>query len=172
MWPTSTSDLIQKEAPGDEDPIAAVTALAFAGAEHSDGTESAIVERLRADGDLALSLVLEDSAGRIVGHIAGSPVTMDGAHRGWYGLGPVSVLPEHQGEGLGTALIRRALERLRAVGASVCVVLGEPRFYSRFRFEHDPGLRYRGVPAEYFQRLVFRGAIPRGEVAYARGFGG
>jgi putative acetyltransferase len=162
---------IRDEAPGDEAAIAEVTTLAFAGAPHSDGTEAAIVARLRADGDLALSLVAEE-AGRIVGHAAFSPVTIEGAVCGWFGLGPVSVLPERQGEGVGSGLIDQGLERLRDFRAIGCVVLGDSGFYGRFGFMHDPRLWYPGPPAEYLQRLIFTGAPPTGTVAYARGFGG
>ena len=168
--PISTSDAIREEASGDEAAIAEVTALAFAGAAHSDGTEAAIVSRLRADDHLALSLVAEEK-GRIVGHVAFSPVTIGGEHGGWFGLGPVSVLPGRQGDGLGSRLIRRGLEQLGKGGAEGCVVLGDPGFYRRFGFEHDPHLCYPGPPAEYFQRLVFSGVAPVGTVAYAPGFG-
>ena len=171
MWRTSTSDRIREEAPGDEAAVASLTALAFAGAPHSDGTEPAIIARLRAKGDLALSLIAEEN-GRLLGHAAFSPVTIEGRHGGWFGLGPVSVLPERQGTGVGSALIRCGLDRLRDAGASGCVVLGDPAFYGRFGFVADAGLRYPGPPAEYFQRLVFTGDPPRGTVAYATAFEG
>lgn len=170
MSRTSTSELIRDETSGDEAAIAEVTALAFAGAAHSDGTEAAIVAQLRAGGDLALSLVI-DRGTATIGHVAFSPVTIDGHHDGWFGLGPVSVLPERQGQGLGSELIERGLERLQESGAAGCVVLGDPGFYRLFGFAHDPRLRYPGPAAEYFQRLLFTGAAPSGTVAYARGFG-
>lgn len=164
--------LIRHEAPADVAAIAGVTTAAFAEAEHSDGTEAAIVERLRADGDLALSLVaIED--GEVMGHVAFSPVTIDGAVGRWFGLGPVSVSPEHQRRGIGKALIRAGLAHLEAEGAQGCVVLGSPDYYRRFGFEHDGGLRYPDAPPEYFMRLPFgAAAVPRGIVAYAAGFGG
>ena len=86
MWPTSTSDRIRDESPGDMACIAEVTSRAFAGAEHSDGTEAQIIERLRRDGDLALSLVAE-SGGAIVGHVAFSPVSIVGGAGEWFALG-------------------------------------------------------------------------------------
>lgn len=49
---------------------------------------------------LTLSLLAELD-GRVVGHIAFSPLTMPGGTSGWYGLGPVSVLPEFQRQGIG-----------------------------------------------------------------------
>src|SRR5690606_32587977 len=126
---------------------------AFRGAPHSDGSEAEIIERLRVAGDLAVSLVAVDADGAIVGHVAFSPVTISDGTSGWYGRGPVSVVPSHQGTGIGSSLIRAGLERLRSAGARGCVVLGEPAFYARFGFRHDPRLVFPGPPPEYFLRL-------------------
>lgn len=160
---------IRPEAPGDEDAIFALTEAAFAGTEHSDGDEQHLVNRLRADGDLALSLVAEDGE-RIVGHIAFSPVTISDGARDWYGLGPVSVLPGDQRLGIGSALVRRGLADLGARGAKGVVLLGDPEYYARFGFVHEPQLAYPGSPAEYFQALVLEGDLPSGKVTYARAF--
>ena len=170
MWRTSTSERIREEVLGDEARIAEVTAQAFAAAEHADGTEAAIIDRLREAGALALSLVAE-AEGEIVGHAAFSPVTIDGDECRWFGLGPVAVLPERQGRGVGSALIGRGLDRLRAAGAHGCVVLGDPGFYGRFGFVADARLVYPGPPSEYFQRMLFSGPPRHGTVAYAPGFG-
>ena len=162
---------IRPEAPGEEAVIRALTTLAFESAAHSDGTEAAIVDGLRDGGALSVSLVaVQDDA--IVGHVAFSPVSIEGAGDGWYGLGPISVRPDRQGRGVGSALVRAGLERLGELGAAGCVVLGEPGYYGRFGFEHDPALRYADVPAPYFQRLVLRGPAARGEVHYHPAFGG
>lgn len=149
--------------------IRALVTTAFAGAAHSSGAEAAIVEALRAAGALTLSLVAEDRE-RIVGHVAFSPVTINGAAGAWFGLGPVAVMPDAQGRGIGQRLISDGLDRLRGLGAMGCVVLGEPDYYRRFGFESDPTLFYPGVPASYFQRLAFTGTAPRGEIAYHDGF--
>ena len=161
---------IRPEKPADHAQVGVVTSAAFAEVEHSDGSEVRIVEKLRADGDLTLSLVAED-AERIVGHVAVSPVTISDGSKGWYGLGPISVLPSHQREGVGLRLMQRAIADMREMGAKGIVLLGEPAYYRRFGFEHDPGLTYPGPPAEYFQRLVFDGAPPSGTVTYAPAFG-
>ncbi len=161
---------IRAEAPGDAGEIGALTRAAFADAPHSSGTEAAIVDALRAAGALTVSLVALE-AGAIVGHAAFSPVKIDAAPGRWFGLGPVSVRPDRQGQGLGRALVAEGLHRLRALGADGCVVLGEPGYYCRFGFVSDPELRYGAVPAGYFQRIVFRGSPPTGEVAYHSGFG-
>ena len=160
---------IRPEAPGDHAQIGVVTHAAFANVENSSGKEVNIVEKLRGDGDLALSLVAEDGE-RIIGHVAVSPVEVSDGTRGWYGLGPISVLPVHQRKGVGLRLMQRAIADMRERGARGIVVLGEPVFYSRFGFEHDPQLAYPGGPPGYFQRLVLRGVPPSGTVSYAPAF--
>lgn len=162
--------IIRQEQPADHGVIAAITAAAFAEMEHSNQTESAIIAALRESGALTLSLVAVD-AGEVVGHIAFSPVKIDGKDLAWFGLGPVSVRPDRQGEGIGSALIRDGLGRLSASGAAGCVLLGEPDYYHRFGFQNDEGLRYEGAPAEYFMRLSFDGVPPSGRVEYHDGFG-
>ncbi|MBX7539508.1 GNAT family N-acetyltransferase [Qipengyuania sphaerica] len=165
-----TALTIRPEKPADHAQIAVLTDAAFAEVEHSDGSEVRIVEGLRQDGDLALSLVAEDGE-RIIGHVAVSPVTISDGNEGWYGLGPISVLPQHQREGVGLRLMQRAIADMREMGAKGIVLLGEPAYYSRFGFEHDPKLTYPGPPPDYFQRLVLDGDAPGGTVRYAPAFG-
>ncbi|HYD24886.1 MAG TPA: N-acetyltransferase [Croceibacterium sp.] len=161
---------IRGERPDDHAAIAALTEAAFREARHADGSEGAIPARLRAAGELTVSLVVE-AGGELVGHVAFSPVAIADGTEGWYGLGPVSVIPARQGRGIGTALVRQGLERLRRLGAGGCVVLGEPAYYGRFGFRHDPQLTYPGPPPDYFLTLVLAGAPPAGEVRYAAAFG-
>lgn len=161
---------IRPETQGDQATIFALTTAAFADMPFSDGDEPALVDNLRRDGDLTLSLVAED-AQRIVGHIAFSPVTIADGSLDWFGLGPVSVWPELQKQGIGGALIQRGIADLRERGARGIILLGSPVYYSRFGFEHDPALTYPGPPAEYFQRLVLDGDAPSGQVSYAPAFG-
>lgn len=162
--------VVRPEAPGEEAAIHQVTEAAFRTQPHSDGSEPALVDALRRDGDLTLSLVAE-LAGGIVGHIAFSPVTISGGTAGWFGLGPVSVLPALHRQGIGSRLIERGIADLTVQGARGIVLLGNPAFYGRFGFTHDPALIYPGPPAEYFQRRVIAGEAPRGVVSYARAFG-
>ena len=166
---------IRLEQPGDADAIRALTTEAFATAPHSSGTEAAIVDGLRAAGELTLSLVaVEDgeTSGEILGHVAFSPVTIDGAEHGWFGLGPVSVRPGRQRGGIGSVLIREGLRRLRENGAAGCVLLGDPAYYGRFGFVNDPALVLEGVPPEYFMRLGFGAELPAGTVRYHAAFDG
>lgn len=163
------SAAIRPERAGDQSAIYNVVAAAFAGQPHSDGSEPGIVDRLRADGDLAISLVAEDG-GEIVGHVAFSPVTISDGSESWFGLGPVAAAPARQCQGIGAALIGRGLALLDERGAAGCVVLGDPAYYARFGFAHDPALTYPGPPPEYFQRLVIGISDASGVVTYAPAF--
>lgn len=160
---------IRPEREGDTEIIYALTEAAFRDMEHSDGDEQELVNRLRADGDLTLSLVAEDDE-HIVGHIAFSPVTISDGTRDWYGLGPVSVWPELHHRGIGGMLVRRGIAHMRMGGAKGIVLLGSPDYYSRFGFEYVPHITFPGPPPEYFQSLLLSGELPSGEVAYAPGF--
>ena len=162
--------LIRVEQEGDCASIGDVTARAFAGKEHSDQNEPLIIERLRAGDALTVSLVaVEHDA--VIGHVAFSPVTIDGENGRWFGLGPVSVEPNSQSRGIGSALIRKGLDQLRQREAAGCVVLGDPAYYRRFGFEHDDALRYDGAPPEYFMRLLLADEEPpKGRVDYAPAF--
>jgi predicted N-acetyltransferase YhbS len=161
--------IIRDETPHDAAAIHAVTEQAFATMPYSDGDEPELVDKLRAAGALTLSLVAEED-GAVLGHIAFSPVRIDGAGGDWYGLGPVSVRPERQRQGIGAALIRAGLARLEALGAAGCVLLGHRDYYPRFGFAHDPGLTFAGTVNPAFQHLTLRGETPRGEVVYHEAF--
>ena len=160
---------LRDEAPGDAEAIAAVTRAAFEHYPHSRQTEAFIVAALRRAGALALSLVAEVD-GCVVGHVAFSPLTISDSSAGWYGLGPVSVAPELQRRGIGSALIRYGLQRLRALGAQGCALVGEPGYYARFGFRADPALQLPGVPAEYFMSLPWGAARASGTVAFHPAF--
>lgn len=161
--------LIRAETPADTADIHALTAAAFANAEHSSHTEQYIVDALRARGELAVSLLAVDD-GLLLGHVAVSPVAISDGSDGWFGLGPISVAPVWQGRGIGAALMGAAIEALRQQGARGCVLLGEPAYYGRFGFRAEPGLVLPGVPAEYFQALCLQPPLPQGEVRYSPAF--
>jgi putative acetyltransferase len=160
---------IRGETSSDAQIIEALTASAFLNAPHTGHTEQYIVNALRRAGKLAVSLVAE-ADGVVIGHVAISPVSISDGTSGWFGLGPISVLPQHQRRGIGSQLMRAALGVLRERGASGCVVLGEPGYYGRFGFQADPNLVLPGVPAEYFQAVSFDSSRPRGTVAYHEAF--
>ena len=160
---------IRSETSADARAIADVTVAAFTTLEISGHTEHFIVEALREAGALTISLVAELD-GRVVGHIAFSPVTISDGTAGWYGLGPVSVLPELHRRGIGAALIREGLSRLKALGAAGCCLVGHPEYYRRFGFENPEGLAVEGVPPEVFFVLAFDGRMPEGTVTFHEGF--
>lgn len=161
--------IIRSETEVDANAIAQVTVEAFKTIEISGHTEQFIIEALRAAGALAVSLVAELD-GQVVGHIAFSPVAMSDGTQGWYGLGPVSVLPEHQRQGIGTALIREGLSRLESLGARGCCLVGHPDYYRKFGFKNTPGLALEGVPGEFFFALSFDGRYPTGAVTFHEAF--
>jgi len=161
---------IRRENLEDRPHIGRLIDAAFAGIEHASGQEATIVDKLRSDGQLTISLVAEDDE-NIVGHVAFSPVVVGDGSKNWYGLGPVAVLPAYQGRGVGRMLVERGLEDLRILGGMGCVVLGDPAYYRRFGFECEPRLVLPGVPQEYFQALAFAGQpCAHGVVTYAEAF--
>ncbi len=165
----NSSIVIRNETPDDVRAISEVTIAAFETLAISRHTEQFIIEALRAANALTLSLVAE-ADGRVVGHIAFSPVTLSDGTRDWYGLGPVSVLPACQRQGIGGALIREGLSRLKAVDAQGCCLVGHPAYYGRFGFRNNTGLAHEGVPPEVFFALSFNGRYPRGTVTFHEGF--
>lgn len=161
--------LTRKESPADLTAIEEVTVAAFLNATHTSHTEQFILNALRQSGQLSVSLVADEN-GAVIGHVAVSPVAVSDGTSGWYGLGPVSVVPQRQGQGVGGQLVERALRELHQLGAAGCVVLGDPNYYSRFGFNAEPSLVLPGVPPEYFQAIAFAGLLPTGEVSYHESF--
>jgi putative acetyltransferase len=161
--------VIRSETDADVRAITDVTIAAFKTLEISNHTEQFIVEALRAAKALTVSLVAEVN-GRITGHIAFSPVTISDGTWNWYGLGPVSVLPTYQRQGIGKALIREGLSRLKDMNAQGCCLVGHPDYYKKFGFKNMSGLVHEGVPQEVFFALSFDGHTPQGTVAFHEGF--
>jgi len=155
--------VIRSEAPQDIDAIREINVAAFRDHPYSHQTEHLIVEALRADGALAISLVAVRD-GRPVGHIAFSEAVVGESGQGWFLLGPVAVLPALQRQGIGSALVSAGLDELRVRGASGCVLVGDPGFYGRFGIRSYPGLTYEGVPDENVLCLPFGSAAPVGSV--------
>jgi putative acetyltransferase len=161
--------LIRGETNDDIGAIAEVTVAAFQTLAISNHTEQFIIEALRAARALTVSLVAE-LGGRVIGHIAFSPVTISDGTRGWYGLGPVSVLPQYQRQGIGKALIREGLLRLKSMHARGCCLVGYPDYYGKLGFDGMPALIHEGVPPEVFLARSFDGNTPRGKVRFHEAF--
>jgi putative acetyltransferase len=161
--------IIRKETTSDIEAITEVTIAAFKTLQISNQTEQYIIKALRPAGALTLSLVAEMD-GRVVGHIAFSPVTISDGSKGWYGLGPVSVLPGYQKQGIGKSLINKGLSLLKDMGGKGCALVGDPGYYKRFGFKSLPELVHEGVPQEVFLALPFSEMVPQGIVVFHEGF--
>lgn len=108
---------------------------------------------------------------QVIGHIAISPVSISDGTSDWYGLGPVSVLPEFQGRGIGSKLIKTGLSHVtNGIGGSGCVLVGPANFFSMFSFANYPQLIHEGIPQEVFLALPFTEKVPSGVVKFHPAF--
>jgi putative acetyltransferase len=159
---------IRREATNDRAAIHAVHAGCF-----PTDAEGRLVDLLRDAGRLRVSLVAEVD-GAVVGHVAFSPVTVEGGISG-LGLAPLAVIESHRRRGIAASLADQGLAACRAEGAGWAVVLGEPEYYARFGFQ--PASEF-GLVDEYGGGAAFQvieltpGALPRGAglVRYAPEF--
>ena len=150
--------VIRPEKPGDVAAIHAVHALAF-----PTDAEARLVDTLRAKGHLSVSLVAEDG-GRVVGHVAFSPVTVVGA-AGGLGLAPLAVIPDFQRLGIGALLVRDGLLAAARLEVGFVVVLGHSGYYPRFGFRRAGavGLDNEYGAGEAFMVLALQqGSLPAG----------
>jgi putative acetyltransferase len=161
--------IIRKETALDIEAIAEVTIAAFRALPISNHTEQFIINSLRAADALAISLVAEIN-GQLVGHIAFSPVTISDGAIGWYGLGPISVLPEYQKQGIGKSLVNEGLSLLKKLGGQGCALVGDPNYYKQFGFKNYPELVHKGIPQDVFLALPFGENVPQGIVEFHQGF--
>ena len=162
---------IRPERSDDVDAISELITSAFVGMPYADGDDAELVEALRAQNALSVSLVAEFE-GTTVGHVAFSPARASGGIPGWYALGPVAVLPTRQRAGIGSVLVRTGLEAVAALDAMGCILTGNPAFYSRFGFERAPESAPTGEPAEFFMVKLLRGQLQAGSLHFHEAFGG
>lgn len=160
---------IRPERAGDEQAIFDLTATAFEPKAYSDGTEALIINDLRKDGDLTISLVAI-KGGEVVGHVAFSPVAISEGNKDWYGLGPVAVRLNLQRTGIGSKIINLGLSILKSKGASGCALIGDPDYYERFGFKSDGKLHYEGLPDKLVQWLSFGDENPEGDLKFCAAF--
>ena len=154
-----TEIMIRSEREEDIPAIHAVNREAF-----PTDAEARLVDALREANRLFVSLVAEIDGG-VVGHIAFSPVSLDSAPGlvGGVGLGPLAVLPDWQGRGVGSRLVRNGLAECTRLGYAYVVLLGAPGYYHRFGFSPASGF---GLGNEYgagdeFMALALReGRLP------------
>ncbi len=161
--------IIRNEKKADIETITEITIAAFKTLPISQHTEQFIIHALRTAGALTISLVAEID-GQVVGHIAFSPVKISDDSKDWYGLGPVSVLPDYQKQGIGKALINKGLSLLKDMGGKGCALVGDPNYYKRFGFKNYPEMIHEGIPQEVFLVLPFTEKIPKGIVVFHEGF--
>ncbi len=161
--------LLRRETAGDVGVVDDVHRTAFGRAVEAD-----LVHALRADRGWvpALSLVAEDGAGRVVGHVVGTLGRVGAAPA--VGIGPLGVRPEAQRRGVGTALVHAVVAAADALDLPLAVLLGDPAYYARFGFTAASTLGI-GAPdpawGVHFQaRPLGTYAGERGPFAYAAPF--
>ncbi|CAJ4069999.1 acetyltransferase [Burkholderia pseudomallei] len=162
---------LRGERAGDAAALARVIVAAFADEPQGGQFERRIVDALRVDGRLSVSLVAVRD-GRLVGHVAFSPVAIGAGGEGWHGLAPLAVWPGCQRQGIGAALVRAGLDALRRAGARGCVVLGEPAYYARFGFGPAGDIVFPQAPPDALMALPFgeHAPCPAGELRYHASF--
>jgi putative acetyltransferase len=135
-------------------------------------TEATLVQHLRTDGDLILSLTAY--AEEPVGHIAFSRLGIDAVPSiNGCALAPLAVIPAVQRQGVGAVLVEEGLKRMRAKGYDFAVVLGEPEYYGRFGFSTALARQLKTLyDGPYLQALALseKGKEAHGSVSYARAF--
>ena len=171
--------LIREEQFGDEAAIFKITEDAFHGMPYAGGDEQILVDRLRDQNSLVLSLVAVDDDKQanaspaekaVVGHIAFSIAINTDGSAPWYAFGPVSVTPERQAEGIGAQLINQGLATIQSRGALGCILTGDPNYYSRFDFAVSPNFSPANEPAEYFQLKLLSTTTPTGTFSFHPAF--
>ena len=161
--------MIRAETAADKEKIFSVVQQAFPTA-----AEAQLVNALREKGEAQISLVAEQD-GVIIGHILFSPMAVsneDGQKLSFTasGLAPVSVLPAHQKQGVGSALIKKGVEELKAKEIDACFLLGDPAYYSRSGFQPETNIiPPYPLPDEWqgawqSRSLVANGKAPQGKL--------
>lgn len=162
--------IIREEQPGDAAAIRAMMLAAFDGHPYSDGDEADVIERLRADHDLELSLVASEG-GDVLGQVTYSAAQLSNGEQGWMVLGPVAVAPAAQGRGIARALMEAGEAAMRARGAKGITVLGDPVFYAKFGYLQHTPMTLAGELGAYLQVKSFGALIPAAAISYAPAFG-
>lgn len=155
--------IVRDERPEDRDDVRRIVEAAFGRKDEAD-----LIDALRRDGDLDISLVaLEGDA--LVGHVGLSRMRSPADS---LGLGPIAVIPERQRSGVGSALINAALEQAMQRDCGIVFVLGEPDYYGRFGFAAEVAADFPCLySGPYFMALRLSPAAPdAGPAVYAKAF--
>jgi putative acetyltransferase len=163
---------LRSEEPEDRDAIAAVTVVAF-----GQQREARMVDAIRSSDAFVPELTLvAELEGEIVGHLMLSYVELEGSARRVLELGPMSVEPERQRRGIGSALVRQGLRRAEDRSEPLVLVLGHPTYYPRFGFRPASELGIAPpdprVPDDVFMAIALRAYDPalRGRVVFPPAF--
>ena len=164
--------LVRDEMPGDRLAIRRVHRLAFGRDDEADLVDALL------DGGYARASLVAEVERVVVGHILFSdlPIITEMGTVAALALAPMAVLPECQRQGIGSQLIRTALDTCRAQGHRIVVVLGHPDFYQKFGFSSELARSlespFSGRPSFMAIELV-AGALSgvSGKVRYAPSFG-
>lgn len=158
---------IRPEAGGDQKAIRAVHVAAFPTSQEAD-----LVRRLHDDLDSIISLVAADN-GQVIGHVLLSRMRVEGDGRQIraLGLAPISVLPDRQRHGVGSALVEEALRRAEQSGEEMIFLVGEPDYYRRFGFSAEAAAPFASPYAgPYFMARAFVPLPQSGKADYAAAF--
>ena len=160
---------IRPEIEEDWGSIRQITESAFLDMPYAAGDEQDLIEKLRIVGVLSLSLVAVYE-GEVVGQITFSPAMLSGGASPWFALGPVSVVPDRQGQGIGSKLIEEGLSKIGDLGALGCILTGNPAYYRRFGFELAALNCPENEPEEYFMLKILGNRRPEGKFAFHEAF--
>jgi predicted N-acetyltransferase YhbS len=174
------SILIRKETAEDYSTTENIVEKSFKHAEYSDQKEHFLVNRLRfSDAFIPeLSLVAVNKDSEIVGHtmLTRIQIENDASTTESLALAPVSVLPEYQYIGIGSTLIRTAIEKARELGYGSIIVLGHKDYYPKFGFQRAAQWNIKApfeVSDDVFMALeLVEGALEtaHGTVRYSQAF--
>ena len=157
---------IRQAREGDAEAISTLNDAAFGGPD-----EAKIITALERDGDSLYSLIAHNDH-QLLGHIQFFRIRVDGEDIA-AGLGPMSVVPDRQGFGIGSGLVRFGLRLIEGSGRSLVFVLGHPAYYPRFGFQADTAQGFSAPwsgPAFMAQRFGTDGP-GSGTLTYPAAFG-
>jgi len=160
---------IRAEQTHDQSVIWEITKAAFAEKAYSGGDEQDLIDKFRSIGALSLSLVAIDGD-CLVGQVSFTPAAISSDIGIWYALGPIAVVPERQGEGIGGLLIKSGLNSLQERGAWGCILTGDPRYYSRHGFGLAPEHCPSNEPEKNFMLRTIGDKKPTGVFSFHKAF--
>ena len=161
--------IIRPEGRNDFAAIREIIRAAFSGKPYAAGDEAELVETLRVENALTVSMVCEVD-GTVVGQIAFSPAQTSDGTQNWYALGPVSVVPARQGKGIGAMLVHAGLQAIAELGANGCILTGDPAYYARFGFQRSPSNVPLGESSAHFMIKLLGQRQPTGSISFHAAF--